>query len=147
MAHALSRWNSLAPSLLDDVGREMNRLLQQFSDSEGRNGALFAPSVDVAETDKGYEVTMDLPGLKPEEVHLEFRDGQLWVTGERKHESEQKDKTYHRVERSYGQFRRVIALGADVDADHVDAEYKDGVLKVHVPKAEAVLPKRIQVKG
>ena len=146
MSRSLVRWNQFAPSLFEDVGREMNRVLQHFGDWEGQNG-YFAPSINVAETEKTYEVSVDLPGMKAEDFNLEFKDGQLWISGERKHETEEKGKTYHRVERSYGQFRRVITLGTDIDADHVDAEYKDGVLNVRVPKAQAVLPKRIQVKG
>ncbi|MGE0760203.1 MAG: Hsp20/alpha crystallin family protein [Pirellulaceae bacterium] len=147
MSRALGRWNQFAPTLFDEVGREVNRLMQHLGDWEGRERGYFTPSMNVAESDKGYEVSVDLPGMKPDDFNIEFKEGQLWITGERKHESEEKGKTFHRVERCYGQFRRVIALGADVDVEKVDAEYKDGVLHVHVPKAETVLPKRIQVKG
>ena len=94
----------------------------------------------------GYGNSVELPGMNPEDVHVEFKDGHLWVTGERKQESEEKGKTYHRVERRYGSFRRVIAIGNEVDAEKVDATYKDGVLTVDIPKAAAAQPKRIQIK-
>jgi HSP20 family protein len=125
----------------------MSRLWDRLSDREVSDSRLFAPRVNIAETAKTYEVTADLPGLKSEDIQIEFQDGQLWICGERKHESEEKGKTFHRVERSCGQFRRVIALGSDVDPDHVEATYRDGVLTVVVPKVAAVQPRRINVKS
>jgi HSP20 family protein len=130
---------------LDDFSKEIGRLAGGFFDEVPRR-SLFAP-VNFAETETGYEVTVDLPGLKPEEVSVEFKDGHLWITGERKDETEDKGKTYHRIERRYGKFRRVIALGTEIESDKVDASYKEGVLTINVPKAEAVQPKRIEVKS
>jgi HSP20 family protein len=101
----------------------------------------------VAETDTGWEVTLDLPGMKPEDFDVEFKHGDLWITGERKYEHEEEGKTYHRVERQWGQFRRVIRMGEEVDAERVNAEYKDGVLHITVPKTEMARAKRIEVKG
>ncbi|MBC8355187.1 MAG: Hsp20/alpha crystallin family protein [Planctomycetes bacterium] len=137
------RWT---PTLLDDFRKEMGRFAEGFFDDAASANA-FAPSVNFAETETGYEVSAELPGMKPEEVNVEFKDGHLWITGERKSESEEKGKTYHRVERRYGSFRRVIAIGNEVDADNVAATYKDGVLTVDVPKAAAAQPKRIQIKS
>jgi HSP20 family protein len=127
----------------------MDHLFERFmgADSGDSVSQFFAPETNLAETDQGYEITVDLPGLKSEDFNLEFNDGQLWITGERKQEKEEQGKTYHRVERSYGQFRRGISLGPDVDTEKIDATYKDGVLTVLVPKAEAVLPRKIDVKG
>ena len=144
MTNSLSsyRWT---PSLLDDFRKEMGRFAEGFfDDAAGAN--VFAPSVNFAETENGYEVSVELPGMKPEDVHVEFKDGHLWITGERKQESEEKGKKYHRIERRYGSFRRVIAIGNEVDAEKVDATYKDGVLTVDVPKVAAAQPKRIQIK-
>jgi HSP20 family protein len=87
------------------------------------------------------------PGLKPEEFDVELKDNQLWITGERKQEEEQHGKTWHRIERHYGQFRRVIPLETAVEAEKVAAEYTDGVLRISVPKSEAVRPRRIEVKS
>ena len=136
------RWT---PALLDDFRKEMGRFAEGIFDDTSA-GNVFAPSVNFAETETGYEVSVELPGMNPEDVQVEFKDGHLWVTGERKQESEEKGKTYHRVERRYGSFRRVIAIGNEVDAEKVDATYKDGVLTVDIPKAAAAQPKRIQIK-
>jgi HSP20 family protein len=136
------------PQWFGNLRREMDDLFDQFAGREN-GGALaaFAPRVNVAETEKNYDVTVDLPGLKPEDFEVEVRDGNLWLSGHRKQEEETQGKTYHRVERSYGEFRRVIPLAADVDAAKIEAEYKDGVLKITVPKNEAAQPKKIQVKA
>ncbi|HRX79182.1 MAG TPA: Hsp20/alpha crystallin family protein [Pirellulaceae bacterium] len=144
MTNTLSsyRWT---PALLDDFRKEMSRFAGGLFD-DASNGNVFAPSVNFAETETGYEVSVELPGMKPEDVHVEFKDGHLWISGERKNEVEEKGKTYHRVERRYGSFRRVIAIGNEVDAEKVDATYKDGVLTVDIPKVAAAQPKRIQVK-
>jgi HSP20 family protein len=113
----------------------------------GERACVFAPRTNVAETDKEYEITLDLPGVKAEDVEVELKDDQLWITGERKQEVEENDKTFHRVERHYGRFQRVIGLNDDADTDAVDAKYEDGVLRISVAKSEAALPKRIEVKS
>ena len=136
--------------LLDDFRKEMDQLFHRFGGGEDGGEmapAQWAPRLNVSETDTEYEVVVDLPGLKPEEVSVELRQGDLWVTGERKSETEQKGKTWHRVERSYGQFRRVVRLGDDVAPDKVTAEYKDGVLQIVVPKAEQAKTKKIEIKS
>ncbi|MCA9120628.1 MAG: Hsp20/alpha crystallin family protein [Planctomycetaceae bacterium] len=144
MTNTLSscRWT---PALFGDLRKEMERFAGGLLD-DTPSGNAFAPSVNFAETETGYEVSAELPGMKPEDVHVEFKDGHLWITGERKNEVEEKGKTFHRIERRYGSFRRVIAIGKEVDAEKVDATYKDGVLTVNVPKAAAAQPKRIQIK-
>jgi HSP20 family protein len=101
---------------------------------------------NVAETETGFEVTLELPGMKPEEFHVEFRDGALWITGEKKEEHEKQGKTYHRLERRYGEFRRVFRLPVAVNEEMVTAEYKEGILRVAVPKIAEVKPKRVEVK-
>jgi HSP20 family protein len=123
--------------------------MDRFSGTEnsGTVSKCFAPDTNLAETDSQFEVTLDLPGMKPEDFNLEFNDGQLWITGERQQEEEEKGKTYHRVERSYGHFRRGISLGPDVDPEKIEATYKDGILTVVVPKAPAACPRKIEVKG
>jgi len=149
MAYRLVPRHMRSGSTCNTLRKEMDHWFERFlgTDSGDAVSQFFAPETNLAETETGYEITVDLPGLKSEDFNLEFNDGQLWITGERKQQQEEKGKTYHRVERSYGQFRRGISLGPDVDADNIDATYKDGVLTVRVPKAEAVLPKKIEVKG
>lgn len=150
MTRMLVPWQFQSPRLLEGFRHEMDHLFDEFFGSEGRPAgtpALYAPRTNLAETENEYEVTLDLPGLKPEEFNVELKDNQLWITGERKEEHEQDGKTWHRVERHYGQFRRVIPLETAVEAEKVAAEYKDGVLRITVPKAEAVRPRRIEVKS
>lgn len=147
MSRTLLPWSHWTPGVFEDVSKEVNRFMERFYDGENGESHYFAPRVNIAETDQAYEVSLDLPGMKPEEFNIEFKDDQLWITGERKHETEEKGKTYHRVERSYGQFRRVISLGTDVDVEHVEANYRDGVLTLQVPKVPAAQPRRINVKS
>jgi HSP20 family protein len=72
--------------------------------------------------------------------------GDLWITGVRRNEPEEKGKTYHRIESMYGPFRRIVRLGDAVDSERVDAEYKEGVLRITVPKAESAKPHRIEIR-
>jgi HSP20 family protein len=135
-------------ALFDDFRKEIDQL---FGRANGDGGELaqahWSPRLNVSETEKEYHVSVDLPGLKPEEVNVELKQGDLWITGERKTETEEKGQTWHRVERSYGQFRRVVRLGDEVSTDNVSAEYKDGVLHVTVPKAEKAQTKKIEIKS
>lgn len=134
--------------MFDQMEKEMQGLMEDFWGNGGRLATTdFVPTVDLVEKDNEFEVTVDLPGLKPEEVKVEFKGGALWVTGERKEEKEEKDKTYHRVERSYGEFRRVLPLPSEVKEDGIEAKFTDGVLKISVPKAEEVKVKHIEVKA
>jgi HSP20 family protein len=103
--------------------------------------------VNVAETETAYEVTLELPGMKPEEFKVELKDRDLWITGEKKEEKEEKGKTFHRIERSYGEFRRVIPLPGEVAEEKIAAEYKEGVLHILVPKTEKAKPRRVEVKS
>ena len=107
----------------------------------------FSPLINVVESEKDYEISLDVPGMRADEINIEFKDGQLWVSGERKAEQEEAGKTYHRVERRYGSFRRVVSLPVDVAADKIEAAYKDGVLSVSVPKAPTAMPRKIAVKN
>lgn len=130
--------------------REMEDLMERFFGREPSWWAeeeRFAPRVDLAETDESFEVTVDLPGMKPEDFKVDLKDGQLWLTGEKKEEKEEKGKTYHRVERHYGSFERLIPLPSVVDKEKVEAQYKEGVLRVTLPKTKAAQPKHIEVKA
>ncbi len=149
MTTTLVPWNARLPSMLESFRREMDRVFDRLLGDEGDRNLRpwLTLNANIAETDKEFEISVDLPGLKPDEFHVEFKDGCLWITGERKQEQEQTGKTYHLVERSYGQFRRVINLGNEVDPDRIQARYKDGVLTVTVPKLESARPKKIEIKG
>jgi HSP20 family protein len=92
------------------------------------------PKIDVAETSDAVHVTADLPGLSENDVEVTLADGHLHIKGEKHAEKEDKDKNYHRIERTYGSFQRSIALPAEVDSEKVDASFKNGVLTVVLPK-------------
>ena len=106
----------------------------------------WSPALDVSEDKEKYLVSIELPGLKKEDLQVIVHDGVLTVSGERKSEKETKDGTVHRSERSYGKFSRSISLPSAVTADKVGASFKDGVLSVEIPKAEEAKPKNIEVK-
>jgi HSP20 family protein len=125
----------------------METLMERFfGEGDGWGLKEFTPEINLAETDNGYEMTVDLPGMKPEEVTVELKNGGLWISGERKEEKEEKGMTWHRVERRSGEFRRWIQLPGVVDEKKIEASFHDGVLKVTVPKTEEVKPKRIPIK-
>jgi len=124
----------LAPPRLGNGGKELMTVSE------------WAPLVDIIEDEKEYLVKADLPDVKKEDVKVIVENGVLTITGQRKSEKEEKDKKYHRVERSYGNFLRSFALPDGADGSKVNAEFKDGVLKVQLPKSEKVKPKAIEVK-
>lgn len=106
----------------------------------------WAPVVDITEDDKNYVIKAELPEVKKEDVHVTVEGGVLTLTGERKFEKEEKNKTYHRIERAYGTFARSFTLPDNIDAGRVNASYKDGILTVTVAKSENAKPKQIEVK-
>lgn len=106
----------------------------------------FSPACDVTETDRSYVVSADLPGIKPEDVRIEFQDGNLVISGDRKEETKKEKKNRRIVERRYGSFYRSIALPEDVKVDDIQASFQDGVLKVEIPKPEKSTARRIPIQ-
>lgn len=144
---AIVRWDPFRE--LEDVQVRLNRLLGGRGEGQAGDGMTFgdwAPAVDIRETDKEYLIKADLPEVKKEDVKVEFQDGFLTVEGERKHEKEDKGTTFHKIEREYGKFVRRFALPTEVDAAKVQAEFKDGVLSIHLPKSAKALPKSVEIK-
>jgi HSP20 family protein len=135
---------------LEGIQARLNRVFadRPFRDFDGdeTSFAEWAPAVDIHETDKEYVVKADLPDVKKEDVKVEFEDGVLTVEGERKMEKEEKNKKFHKIERGYGKFVRRFALPTEVDGSKVAAEFKEGVLNVHLPKSANTRPKAIEVK-
>ena len=124
------------------IEREMENLFRGWGGMES-----FEPAVNVAETEKEVEVTVELPGMKPEDVKVEMFEGGLMLSGERKAEREEKGKTWHRVERTYGAFRRFVPLPVAVEESKIEAKVTDGVLRVVLPKSKEEMPHRIEVKA
>jgi HSP20 family protein len=106
----------------------------------------WSPEVDISEDDRGYLLKADLPEMKKDDVRVTVKDGILCVSGERKSEKEDQKRKFHRTERSFGNFRRSFTLPEDADSTKVTAEFRDGVLKVHLPTTPIARSKAIQVK-
>lgn len=106
------------------------------------------PAVDIADTPKGYEVTAELPGLDEKNIEVTYADGTLTIKGEKKDEREEKQKDYYVSERSYGSFQRTFAVPDGVDADKIEASFKNGVLTVTLPKTPEAQKseKKIEIK-
>ena len=104
------------------------------------------PAVDLEETEDAFKITADLPGMTKKDIKITLENNVLSISGEKKAEREEKDKNYHRVERSYGKFHRAFELPGAVNRDKIEAEYKDGILSISVPKTEEAKPKQIEVK-
>jgi HSP20 family protein len=101
--------------------------------------------MDLVETEDDYLLKADLPGMKQEDVAIEWGDGTLTISGERKAEYERKDKGFFRLERSFGKFSRSLTLPDGIDPDKIDASFHDGVLDVRIPKPDQRKPRRIEV--
>jgi HSP20 family protein len=106
----------------------------------------WSPEVDISEDDHGYLLKADLPEMKKDDVRVTVEDGILSVCGERKCEKEDQKKKFHRIERSFGTFRRSFTLPDDADSTKVTAEFRDGVLKVHLPTTPIARSKAVEVK-
>jgi len=106
----------------------------------------FTPAFDVSETENELIVKGEVPGMDQKDIDINLSDGLLTIMGEKKHEKEDKNENYHCVERHYGKFSRTMRVPFEVEADKVDATYKDGVLKVTLPKCETAKPKKIEIK-
>lgn len=132
--------------LTDRLNRALYRPFPRFEREEALVEADWAPVVDIEETEREYVVKAELPEVKKEEVKVAIEDGLLTIVGERKREKEEKGRKVHRIERSYGKFTRTFTVPRDVDDKKVAAEFKDGLLTVHIPKTEAVKPRTIEVK-
>ncbi len=125
---------------------EMHQALSRFSENWTGEEAMFVPSLDLSETDGELQLTVDVPGMKPEEIDVEVAGQRVRIRGEHKEEKEEKGRTYHRIERRSGSVFRSVELPCAVKGDKVVAEYKDGVLKVTLPKSEESKSHKVKVK-
>jgi HSP20 family protein len=146
----LITWNPLRE--MEEAQNRFNRFLGGFPNRIDRGEphsltvADWSPEVDISEDDHGYLIKADLPEMKKEDVKVTVDHGILSVSGERKSEKEDKKKKFHRIERSLGTFRRSFTLPEDTDSTKVTAEFRDGVLKVHLPTTAIERSKATQVK-
>lgn len=146
---SLVRWDPFRE--LEDVSDRLNRMFGRSAtgQGDGREAMMLAdwtPTVDVRENESEYLIKADLPHVKKDDVKVTVQEGILSIQGERKREEEKKGEKIHRVERAYGRFVRTFSLPDYVDESKVSADFKDGVLIVHLPKSEKAKPKAIEVK-
>ena len=144
----LVRWDPFRE--LEDMSERLNRVFSRptlrNTGKENLTVADWMPTVDISETESEYLIKAELPEVRKEDVKVMVENGVLTLQGERRQEKEEKGRRFHRVERSYGSFVRSFTLPESVDEGGVKAEYKDGVLALHLPKSEKVKPKAIDVK-
>ena len=145
---AMVKWSPVGD--LANIQKEMNRLFSEFLfASAGPRDLLegtWNPTVDVSETETEILVTAELPGIKQEDVKVGIHNNVLTISGEKKREEEIKGQSFHGKERQYGSFHRSFRLPVEVEAGKAEAKYKDGVLKVAVPKAETAKPRHIGIE-
>jgi HSP20 family protein len=159
-----ARWSGT--DLLQSFRNEIDRLFDQFWRGSGFglwsqrrslqpepfwgefSGGFAAPMVDVSEDDKAFHITADLPGISDKDVNVTLSGDVLTISGERREEREQKDRNYHFSERRFGSFRRAFTLPPGVDRDKIEANFKNGVLALTLPKTPEAMQqqKRIEVK-
>ncbi|MCS7170841.1 MAG: Hsp20/alpha crystallin family protein [Aquificaceae bacterium] len=142
MRRGLMMWSPFAE--IERIKREFDRLLEELVPREEVE-KVFAPVVDVYETDQELVVKAELPGVKKENVEVSIRDNSLHIRGEKKEEKEEKTETYHRVERVYGKFERVVPLPSEIKVESAKAEFKDGILEIRIPKAEGAKERKIEI--
>lgn len=127
--------------------REIDDLLERFlgerAPIESREG--WVPALDVLETKNAVVVNVEIPGMETKDIDISLSGDLLIIKGEKKQEKEEKDENYYRVERSYGSFSRSIRVSVDVKSDEIQANYKNGTLKITLPKKEEIKPKTIKV--
>jgi HSP20 family protein len=148
--NAITRWDPFKE--MDELNKRLSMMygrapLRKDSEKEeAMTVAEWAPLVDIVEDEKEYLIKAELPEVRREDVKVSVEEGVLTVSGERKFEKEEKGKKYHRIERAYGRYARSFTLPDDADPSKVTAEFKDGVLRVRLPKSEKAKPKSVEIK-
>ncbi len=129
----------------DSVNDLFNRFFENWDVPLPLSESAWMPAVDVIEQEDSISVRAELPGIRPEDLDISIQGSTLTICGEKKEEREEKEENYRRMERRYGNFRRLIALPADVDPESTEATYRDGVLNVTVCKTEQAKPRKVKV--
>ncbi len=144
---SIIRWEPLRE--LSSLQSEMNRLFSTVVDNPGATAGAplrrWIPAMDLVEGPDEFVLRADLPGMKQEDVSIEFEDNVLTVSGERKSQHEERGEGFHRVERAFGSFSRTLTLPKGIDPEGIHAGFKDGVLEVRIPKPEERKPRRISI--
>jgi HSP20 family protein len=144
----LTKWDPFRE--MDDVFDRYAKALTNWQRSRGNQEVMatgdWTPRVDIAETEKEFSIKVEIPGISREDVKITAENGVLTIKGERKQEKEEKGKKFHRIERSYGCFTRSFTLPENVDETKIEATFKDGMLKIQIPKTDEDKPKAIDIK-
>ncbi|MFB3885332.1 MAG: Hsp20/alpha crystallin family protein [Thermodesulfobacteriota bacterium] len=154
MAKELTTWRPLRELTpfreFERMKNEMDRFWDSFLERRLRRRPEeereWIPSLDIAETKNELVVKAEVPGMDPKNIDISLSDGVLTIKGEKKQEKEEKEADYHLVERSYGAFSRSVQLPSEVQEDKISAAYKDGILKITLPKSEEAKKKEIKIK-
>ncbi len=117
-----------------------------FNDVFNANRNGLYPQVDIEEREEAYALSVELPGMKKDDIQISFHDGVLKVSGEKKDSRNDENANYHLTERRYGKFERAFRIHSDVNVDNIEAGFNDGILQITLPKAESAKPKQIEVK-
>jgi HSP20 family protein len=145
MAWELTSWRPVRE--LDKMRSEMDRLWDSFFEGKPKvKAGEWFPTLDVSETKDDLVVKVELPGMDPKDIDISLSDGHLIIKGEKKQEREEKEEDYHFIERSYGTFTRSVELPKEVKHDKINASYKNGVLKVVLPKSDEAKKKEVKIK-
>jgi len=148
MAWEIAPWRPFRE--LERMRREMDRLWDSFFEERPRRKAEeigeWFPSLDVSETKNDLVVKAELPGMDPKDIDISLGEGVLTIKGEKKQEKEEREENYHLIERSYGSFTRSVRLPREVQSEKISASFKNGVLKVTLPKSEEAKKKEIKIK-
>jgi HSP20 family protein len=139
----LVRWEPFREVAL--LQNEMSRFMNGLLEGNGRASQSWIPALDVWETDEEVVYALDLPGIPEDEISVELDDGALTITAQRERRQEQSEERFYRFERRYGSFSRTFGVPQGVTESDINAEYRHGVLEVHVRKPEQPKPKRIQI--
>ena len=144
---SIVRWDPFRE--LEDMSDRLNRLFGRSRlarDNDAMVAFEWSPTCDISENNEEFSIKAELPGVNKEDVTVAIEDGVVRLQGERRQEKEEKDKKFHRIERSYGSFLRTFALPTNIDETKTAAQFKDGVLTLRLPKAPDAKPKAIDVK-
>ncbi len=144
----ITRFSPIGPLDMPTLPRRFTDVLDDFfSDAvKSSNEESFKPGVDISEDEKAYHLEVVLPGMSKEDISINLDNNRLTISGERKFDTEKKNKQYHLVESGYGKFTRSFILNDDVREDTIDARFENGILKIDLEKKEEKIAKQIEIK-
>lgn len=144
---AIIRWDPFRDIVT--LREKMNRLFEDAFTGRGEDkeliSSMWTPAVDIFENENELVLTAEIPGIEEKDVEIKIEDNTLTLKGERKFEKETKEENYHRIERSYGSFYRAFTLPHSVDAEKVQAEHENGVLRISMPKRQELKPRTVRI--